>query len=60
MNYDYNNLKAYRKQNGLTQEQVAELIGVSRQAVAKWEHGETTPDIGYIKIAWRAQSGGIL
>ena len=29
----------------LSQEEVAEHIGVSRQAVAKWENGETTPDI---------------
>ncbi len=45
MNFDYNNLKLYRKQNGYTQEQVAEKLGVSRQAVAKWESGTTLPDI---------------
>lgn len=42
---DYNNLKLYRKKLGLTQEQIAEQLGVSRQAVAKWERGETLPDI---------------
>ncbi len=42
---DPNNLKYYRKQNGYTQEQLAEKLGVSRQAVAKWEKGETLPDI---------------
>ena len=42
---DYNNLKYLRKKNGYTQEQIAERIGVSRQAVAKWERGETLPDI---------------
>lgn len=42
---DYNNLKIFRKKNGFTQEQIAERIGVSRQAVAKWENGETLPDI---------------
>lgn len=42
---DFNNLKLFRKQNGYTQEQVAERLGVSRQAVAKWERGESTPDI---------------
>lgn len=36
---DFNNLKLFRKQNGFTQEQVAEKLGVSRQAVAKWERG---------------------
>lgn len=45
---DFNNLKIYRKRFGLTQEQVAEQLGVSRQAVAKWERGETLPDIDNI------------
>ena len=39
------NLKQLRKANRLTQEEIAEKIGVSRQAVAKWESGETVPDI---------------
>ena len=39
------NLQALRKINKLTQEEVAEQIGVSRQALAKWENGETVPDI---------------
>ncbi len=34
-----------RKLNGYSQEQVAERIGISRQAYAKWENGLTTPDI---------------
>ncbi len=42
---DFNNLKLFRKQNGFTQEHVAEKLGVSRQAVAKWERGESVPDI---------------
>lgn len=45
MSIEFNNLKMYRKQNGFTQEQVAERLGVSRQAVAKWEKGESLPDI---------------
>ncbi len=45
MGIEFNNLKLYRKQNGFTQEQVAERLGVSRQAVAKWERGESLPDI---------------
>ncbi len=39
------NLVQLRKLNKLTQEDIAEKIGVSRQAVAKWEAGETLPDI---------------
>ena len=34
-----------RKQAGISQEKMAELIGVSRQAVSKWENGTGTPDI---------------
>ncbi|MCR5417153.1 MAG: helix-turn-helix domain-containing protein [Pseudobutyrivibrio sp.] len=33
-----------RKLKIFTQEDVAEKIGVTRQAVAKWESGETVPD----------------
>ena len=34
-----------RKKSNLTQEELAEKIGVSRQTVAKWESGESLPDI---------------
>ncbi|MDE7221570.1 MAG: helix-turn-helix domain-containing protein [Oscillospiraceae bacterium] len=39
------NLSALRRALGLSQEKAAEAIGVTRQALAKWESGETTPDI---------------
>lgn len=39
------NLKYLRKRNGLTQEQLAEKLKISRQAIAKWESGENTPDL---------------
>lgn len=39
------NLQHLRKLNSFSQEEVAEKIGVSRQAVAKWENGETVPDL---------------
>lgn len=39
------NLAALRQLHRYSQEEVAEKIGVSRQAVAKWENGETIPDI---------------
>lgn len=37
-------LYEYRKNAGLSQDQLAEKIGVSRQAVSKWERGEASPD----------------
>ena len=38
-------LTAYRKQAGLSQEQLGERVGVSRQTVSKWEQGLTTPEL---------------
>lgn len=40
-----NNLFQARKRAGLSQEQVAEKLGVSRQTVSKWETDESVPDI---------------
>ncbi len=34
-----------RRRNGLSQEQLAEKLGVSRQAVSKWEGGLSTPEL---------------
>lgn len=39
------NLVLLRTLNGMTQEQIAEAIGISRQSYAKWEQGDTFPDI---------------
>lgn len=38
-------LTRLRKQHGLTQEQLGEIAGVSRQTVSKWELGDTTPEL---------------
>lgn len=38
-----------RKKENITQEQLAEKIGVSRQTISKWELGETSPDIKQAK-----------
>ncbi len=40
-----NNLVQLRKLNNMTQEDIAEKVGVTRQAVAKWEAGDTIPDL---------------
>ena len=39
------NLRYLRNRHSLSQEEVAEKIGVSRQSVAKWENGDSLPDI---------------
>ena len=39
------NLFQARKKRGLSQEEVAEKLGVSRQTISKWETNETLPDI---------------
>ena len=39
------NLVSLRKINNMTQEMIAEKLGVSRQSVAKWESGQVYPDI---------------
>lgn len=39
-----NRLLQYRKKAGFSQEELAEKIGVSRQAVSKWERSEASPD----------------
>lgn len=43
-----NNIKQLRQKNNLTQEQVAGKLGVSYQAVSKWENGANTPDIALL------------
>ena len=45
MNYLPANLKKYRIQKDLTQEEVAEFLGITAQSVSKWERGESYPDI---------------
>lgn len=37
-----------RKNMGLTQNELGERLGVSYQAVSKWERGETVPDVGIL------------
>lgn len=44
-----NSLFAARKKSGLSQEAVAEKLGVSRQTISKWETDETLPDIRQAK-----------
>lgn len=41
-------LQELRKQAGYSQEQVAEIMGLSRQAISKWESGQGKPEIDNI------------
>ena len=38
-----------RKKEGITQEELAEMVGVSRQTISKWELDETSPDLKQAK-----------
>ena len=38
-----------RKEKNLTQEQLAEILGVSNKTVSKWECGKCMPDYGIVK-----------
>ena len=44
------NLVHLRKLNRMTQEDVAEKVGVTRQAIAKWESGETVPALDKCRL----------
>ncbi len=43
----------YRKAKGLTQEALAEKLGVSSQAVSKWENDQSCPDISLLPLLCR-------
>ena len=41
----YEKLYELRRASGMSQEELAEKLGVSRQAVSKWESGATQPEL---------------
>ncbi len=41
-------LRTLRKEKGKTQEEIAELFGVSSRSVSRWENGNTMPDLGML------------
>ena len=45
-----NNIMILRKENGMTQEQLATALGISFQAVSKWETGNSCPDISTLPL----------
>ncbi len=44
------NIRALRKSKDVTQEQLAEFLGISNAAISKWERGETYPDISLLPV----------
>jgi transcriptional regulator with XRE-family HTH domain len=50
-------IQKYRKEAGMSQEQLGEKLGVSRQAVSKWETGESLPELD--KIIQMAELFGV-
>ena len=48
MMYLSENLRKYRIINNLTQEDVADYLGITAQSVSKWERGESYPDITFL------------
>ena len=56
----HENLIRLRKKNQLTQEELAEKVGVTRQAIAKWEAGETMPDLERSRVLALIKADGFL
>jgi len=59
-------IKEERNKKGFTQEKIAELVGVSRQAVTKWESGQSTPSMenlitlaGIFEVSLGELTGGV-
>ena len=43
-------IQQLRKQKGISQEELADRVGVSRQAVSKWESAQSVPDLDKILL----------
>lgn len=52
------NIQKLRINNGLTQEQFAEKLGVSRQSISKWEIGQSLPEIDKVVLMSKLFSVG--
>ena len=53
-------LVAVRRSHGLTQEELASKLYVTRQAVSRWERGEVTPGIDMMKLVASTTASGAM
>lgn len=44
------NIREFRKDMNLTQEELAEKLGVTYQAVSKWENAQSAPDVSFLPM----------
>lgn len=49
-NYISKNLRRFRKERGMTQDELAKKLGVSFQSVSKWEQGKSNPDLAICQL----------
>lgn len=49
-----NNIRKYREENGLSQKQLAEALGISNSRVSNWEQGTNRPDADMLSEICRA------
>lgn len=54
-----NQIHELRKKNNISQEQLAEKVGVARQTISKWELGETSPDIKQAQLLAQSFNVGL-
>lgn len=50
-------MKDLRERIGYSQEQLAELVGVDRSYISKWENGVVRPEYKHLVILWRILHG---
>jgi len=54
-----NHIAFLRKENGFTQEELAEKLGISPQAISKWENGHTLPETALLPLLSRLLNSSI-
>ena len=51
------NIRSFRRKNDMTQEQLAQRLGVTYQSVSRWENGTTYPDLELLPAISELLSG---